>query len=102
LVDDIERQAALKRKLNDLPVKDPDAILAQEPRAEEGTYWIRALACRSRRSLRGLMTLPETTALQAEGDPMGFSSAPALSPAERERRAEITQIALEAGALPPA
>jgi transcriptional regulator with XRE-family HTH domain len=47
--------------------------------------------------IRAQMTLPETAALQDEGERPGFSSASALSPAERELRAEIAQIASEGG-----
>ena len=37
MVDDIERQAALKRKLNDLAAKGPAAILAQETQSAPET-----------------------------------------------------------------
>lgn len=45
--------------------------------------------------IRAQMT--ESVDLQAEGEPQGFSSASALSPAEREMRAEIAQLASEGG-----
>jgi transcriptional regulator with XRE-family HTH domain len=48
--------------------------------------------------IRAQMTSSESVNLQAEGEAQGgFSSALALSPAEREMRAEIAQIASEGG-----
>lgn len=47
--------------------------------------------------IRAQMTSPESVVLQAEGEAQGFSSASALSPAEREMRAEIAQIASVGG-----
>jgi transcriptional regulator with XRE-family HTH domain len=48
-------------------------------------------------SIQAQMSPSELAAHQVEGNPLGFSSAAALSPEERARRAEIAEVASEGG-----